>query len=100
MVLGGSSWKVSVRLVIGRSSVRIRPRAPNSQLSGPDSCLAGFSPNGLADDPLDRGHRRRGSGWPSGSGEAEDCGSIAAPLGPPLTRISTQLVRGKVQTNS
>jgi len=27
MVLGGSSWKVSVRLVIGRSSVRIRPRA-------------------------------------------------------------------------
>src|SRR5215218_11421337 len=28
MVLGGSSWRVSVRLVIGRSSVRIRPRAP------------------------------------------------------------------------
>src|SRR5215218_10809561 len=33
MVLGGSSWKVSVRLVIGRSSVRIRPRAPHNPSS-------------------------------------------------------------------
>src|SRR5215211_5697008 len=33
MVLGGSSWKVSVRLVIGRSSVRIRPRVPHNPSS-------------------------------------------------------------------
>jgi hypothetical protein len=31
---GRSSWKVSVRLVIGRSSVRIRPRAPKPQVRG------------------------------------------------------------------
>jgi hypothetical protein len=34
MVLAGPSWKASVRLVIGRSSVRIRPRAPKPQLRG------------------------------------------------------------------
>jgi hypothetical protein len=39
MVLDWSGWKVPVRLVIGRSSVRIRPRAPHNPrsavLSGP-----------------------------------------------------------------
>ena len=34
MGLGGSSRKVSIRLVIGRSSVRIRPRAPKLQVRG------------------------------------------------------------------
>jgi hypothetical protein len=34
MGLGGSSWKVSVRLVVGRSRVRIPPRAPFPQIKG------------------------------------------------------------------
>jgi hypothetical protein len=34
MVLDRSSWRVSVRLVIGRSSVRIRPRALKPQVNG------------------------------------------------------------------
>src|SRR5215218_147246 len=33
MVLGGSRWKVWVRLVIGRSRVRIPPRAPKRRVS-------------------------------------------------------------------
>ena len=34
MVLGGSIWKVRDRPVIGRSSVRIRPRAPEPHARG------------------------------------------------------------------
>jgi hypothetical protein len=41
MVLDGSSWKVSVRLVIGRSSVRIRPRAPKPQVRRHQATRAG-----------------------------------------------------------
>jgi hypothetical protein len=42
MVLNGSSWKVSVRLVIGRSSVRIRPRAPKQQVKSYQANRANF----------------------------------------------------------
>jgi len=62
MVLVGSSWKVSVRLVIGRSRVRIPPRAPFPQVKGCQASRAEFSRFGagnlrVALTPL---HRRTG----------------------------------------